>query len=150
MNTFRGPHGVEYTASASEDTPSLQSVGQFPIELEEAFRKEVPMVLNKVGKNRAKSQQKNPNFILSSLQDAIARVMNPEDAAKSIEKVPRGGLTDVGLRAGGRIQRHTTWPLVCALMHVRRFMLCACVYVLYTDANVCHAMLFCMHMCGYL
>jgi hypothetical protein len=75
------------------------------------------------------SHQKTPGFIRSLLQSAVVTVVNNaageaaeekpanREEQKRLDKRPQGGFTDVGLHTGGK-SRHTTWPLVCAVLFV--------------------------------
>jgi len=129
---------VEHTAFATEDSASLQVVGELPEDLLEDFQAEITTRLseaselkggNRSAVNGAESHQKTPSFLRSLLQNAIQTVVNRQaipdkgedlpdrDAEKQLDKAPQGGFTDVGLHTGCK-PRHTTWPLVCAVLHV--------------------------------
>ncbi len=139
-----GPFGMEHTAFAPEDTPSLFMVGDLPASLGMDFDKEVEKRLFEAQKipaekrsaeNGAESHQKTPSFVLALLRNAITTIVNKQadtsaattnakrnvererEVEKELDRPPQGGVTDVGLQTGGR-QRHTTWPLVCAVVHV--------------------------------
>jgi hypothetical protein len=60
--------------------------------------------------------QKTPAFILALLQDALEDAQEGGcDAAG--KRLPRGGVTDVGLHTGGA-RRATAWPLAAAVIRV--------------------------------
>jgi hypothetical protein len=140
MSHGSGPSGIEHTASASEESPTLHTVGKLPKHLAQSFQQELLDRLKEAQKltgdqrsatNGAQSHQRTPSFMLSLLQNAIRTVLTFHITApvtkvekealrlkeKSHDKAPQGGVTDVGLHTGGK-PRHTTWPLVCAVLHV--------------------------------
>jgi hypothetical protein len=90
--------------------------------------------------------QKTPSFMRSLLQNAIAisvngRVLDSDsDSDSDGGKVPQGGTTDVGLHTGGK-RRHTTWPLVCAVLSVSLFACESDTYIC-TYAYVCMCVLY--------
>jgi hypothetical protein len=138
MSGCRGPAYIEHTAVTTEGAPSLQVLGELPKDLMPDFDAEVDLRITEAQKRKgddrtavkgAESHQKTPGFMSSLLRNAVTTVVNKaashaagqetptRDEQKRLDKPPQGGFTDVGLHTGGK-NRHTTWPLVCAVLYV--------------------------------
>ena len=114
--TWDGVSGGHFAATAG--APTELDAGSVSASELANFRKRLNKLLEDVRKrtgearsaaNSKQGHQRTPAMILCLVEQAIA--------GDGRNRLPRGGLTDVGLHTGGR-QRATAWPLAAAVIRL--------------------------------